>query len=286
MKLARSLLGIVLAGSLALAAACSKDEKDNAGDNKPTAGADAGAKVPAPDKPAPDAAPAVKGALAPSAVDPETPIPIDQLADSLAVLDRGTTFKIVGYPSFFLGDKRAPGSALDLAAEPGQKNDKAVIKCRLAEASKDELSNTELVEVTGVLDGTAMAKGKRHLRMSKCAIVGKADAYPKDAPIVAGGDAAVAAGTLTDFYYSWLETEVSVVGDFWGVTTSKNNKTGEVIDIRADIKGAGKKRGGCHLEAEPAKLTGDARKGVVFRGTFNGYTGKQLQLEPCKLANR
>ncbi|HTM22018.1 MAG TPA: hypothetical protein VL172_15960, partial [Kofleriaceae bacterium] len=152
-------------------------------------GDDQGKEGPAPTVPAVPPPPAAADAAAAAPPAPKVVMPSDVSADkplSVAELDAimkqwkdGTEVAVTGYATFFIGEDGELGTSIKLAAQPGQKEDKAILECDLVDAAKGKkVDNKTLLTFTGKVAGR-WGNNWELMLLKDCALADKAPAAAK-----------------------------------------------------------------------------------------------------------
>lgn len=267
---------------------------DQAGSAKATTGDNPlPAEAVEPDRPAEAAPPAPAKPAIPTPADfsADKAVPAQNLKAALDVWKRKTELTVAGYTKFFIGDKGALRSSVELVATAGGDKDTPVLaRCDLAGEYADEVTNKTPLVVKGTLRGTWGRADDKVLWLEKCEVTGRDQAIDENGAADPTSGEPIFVQSLHDTYFGWIGKEVAVVGYYKGLTTSTNK--GRILDVRIDISDNDlNKVLGCHLEKKEVpedyrKKLEAAREGTIFRGVIAEEVFGTWQLEPCRVTNR
>ena len=256
---------------------CSKDKNSNTTSTKSTI------NVTKPDK---IDSPSNSGLLNPQTLDTKKVITVDTLNNSYFSL-KGKKVTIFGYPQFFF-DKGKIGKSVVLTAVAGDKRD--LVECSMDKSYDEEISMKTAIVVTGEIKEHPKKPFSNNprfnsIKLINCTLVSKGDF--KD---IANADYNnISSGTLKvdDFYKTynaWIGKEISVIGSYWGTTTSIL-KTGNIVrvDLKSEIKDS-KVKVGFQMKKAHNKI--ENRDGVIIKGKVEGEAFDNVHLIDCEFVNR
>lgn len=214
--------------------------------------------------------------LVPGSVDLSRPIGVKQLTDAFFAW-KGKRITITGYCNFFF-DEGEIGKSVKIVANPGDKD--KLITCAMRTNYSGRFAKT----VPVVIEGTIKRKSYWGIELIDCKLVskGKKPATVKAAVNAASGSV-FEAGDFARAYSGWLGKEVSVIGYYWGTTTS-TTKYGKTIRVDLQDPKHTSIKVGCEMKEKHERIT--KRAGTIIRGRVSGQVFGGVRMTNCVFVNR
>ncbi len=214
--------------------------------------------------------------LSPSDIDLTKPIPVKDLKEAFFAWD-GQEVIITGYCDFFR-NKGKIGTKVSLIESP--EGGDVLVECNMLEDYEEEFDKSIPVTIKGVIDRDFFGR-----------------IILKDCELITKGEEAMFSGKINPFnppkesmwvgdffnsYFGWIGKEVSVIGYYFGTTTSTTNNA---VYIRIDLLDpeTREKSVGCYMIEDPDYDLANNRENVVIRGIIKGESFGNVSMEECEL---
>lgn len=218
--------------------------------------------------------------LNPNTVSPDEPIPVKELKEAFFTWSKVKEITIIGYPDLFW-DEGTIGNRVELLGSPGSKD--KLVECNMKTPNEEKLNKQNTVTIRGTIDRDFFGK----IIFKDCELIGKNEEAKRISYIFADEVKPETKYFVEDFYnsfYGWKDKIVSVVGNYWGTTTST---TDYGVTIRIDLTDpiTGEKCVGCNMKGEPPASLKDNRNNVIVKGRISGEVFGNVQMEECEVIN-
>ncbi|MBN2572745.1 MAG: hypothetical protein JXA68_11495 [Ignavibacteriales bacterium] len=219
--------------------------------------------------------------LNPMKINPDEPIPVLELKNAFLAWTKVKEITVVGFPNFFWDDGTI-GNRVELLNSPN--SDKILVECNMKTPNEEKLTKQNTVTIHGTIDRDFFGK----IILKDCEYIGNNESAKRVDYIFAEEVKPDTKYFVEDFYnsfYGWIDKTVSVVGNYWGTTTST---TDYGVTIRIDLtdRTSGEKCVGCNMKGEPPASLSTSREDVIVKGIIKGEVFGNVSMEECVVVNR
>ncbi|MBN1639418.1 MAG: hypothetical protein JW866_10650 [Ignavibacteriales bacterium] len=219
--------------------------------------------------------------LNPKTITQDEPIPVAKIKEAFYSWENVKEITIVGYPNFFF-DEGSIGSRVELLSSPDSKD--VLAECNMKTADEENRNKQNTVTIRGTIDRDFFGK----IILKECEFITSGEEAKRVDYIFADEVKNETKYFVEDFhnsFYGWHGKVVSVVGYYWGTTTST---TDYGVTVRIDLTdgAGGEKCVGCEMKVEPPESLPNNRADVIVKGKIKGDVFGNVYMEECEIMNR